>query len=119
MNNGSQERSDLTNAWGLFAGLLMGGLIGAGTMLLLAPRSGKKTRAKIQQEGLQLRGQVSEIVEDAVVQAHGKAHQISASVSREVEKLQRQGQEMLSGQKGIVSEVVEAEKTAIHNMSNG
>ncbi len=32
-------------------GLLLGGLVGAAVMLLVAPRSGKKTRSRIQKQG--------------------------------------------------------------------
>jgi len=109
----------VSHAGGFFAGLLMGGLAGAGAMLLLVPQSGKKTRAKIQHEGLELRDQVTETVKDAVAQARGKAHQISASARKEAEKLQRRGHDVLDEQKEVVSQVVEAEKTAVHDISNG
>ena len=39
---------------GLLIGLLIGGLTGAVTMLLLAPQSGKRTRAKIHRQGAEL-----------------------------------------------------------------
>lgn len=107
------------NAGGFVAGLLMGGLIGSGAMLLWAPQSGKETRANIRQEGLELRDQVVETVEDAVEQARGQAHQISGSVRKEAEKLQRRGQDLLDEQREVVSDIVEAEKTAVHNIANG
>ena len=53
MGNQKNEQEHLdSHARGLFAGLLMGGLIGSGTMVLLAPRARKKARAKIQREGM-------------------------------------------------------------------
>ena len=54
-------------AWlllGGLVGLLLGGLAGAGAMLLLAPQSGKKTRAKIQRKGRDLRNQTADTIED-------------------------------------------------------
>jgi gas vesicle protein len=105
------------NAGGFLAGLVMGGLLGSGTMLLLAPRSGKKTRAKIQQEGVELRDQVVGTVEEALAQARGKAHRVAAQVHKQTQKLEQRGQDMLDGQVEIVDNVVEAEKTVAHNMS--
>ena len=43
MDNLSQEHENGANyIWGFLIGLLIGGVVGAGTMLLLAPQSGKK-----------------------------------------------------------------------------
>ena len=63
-------------------GLLIGGLAGAVTMLLLAPQSGKSTRAKLQRQSHELREQTAETVEDAVAQARTKARQITHDVRK-------------------------------------
>ena len=97
----------------------MGGLAGAGAMLSLAPQSGKKTRAQIRQESIELRGQTVKSVEGAVAQARGKARRITAGVQRQTRELQQRGQDMLDEQREVVSQVVEAEKTAVHNISSG
>jgi gas vesicle protein len=53
--NHSNKRTDHVPGGGaLLAGLMIGGLVGAGTMLLLAPQSGKRTRQEIQQGALDL-----------------------------------------------------------------
>ena len=65
---------------GLLVGLLIGGLTGAVAMLFLAPQSGKKSRAKIQQLGHELREQTAEAVDDAVAQVRAKADQITHNV---------------------------------------
>ncbi len=117
MNTHKQEHGYMmSQAGGFFAGLLAGGLIGAGTMLLLAPQSGEKTRAKLQQEGMELRDQVTEAVEDAVAQAHGKADQVTSLVHKQAEALQQRGQDALDEQMDVVSHVVEAEKAAVRNI---
>jgi len=46
----------------LLTGLLVGGLVGAGTMLLFAPQSGSKTRGEVQQGVQHLRDQTTERV---------------------------------------------------------
>ena len=113
--NGHAHGYLANNAGGFVTGLLMGGLIGSGTMLLLAPQSGKKTRAQIQHGSVELRDQVVETVEDTVAQARGQAHRVVARVQRQTKELQQRGQDMLDEQKEVVSQVVEAEKTAVHN----
>jgi len=97
---------------GLLAGLLIGGLAGAAAMLLLAPQSGKKTRAKIQQKSAELRNQTVETVEDAVAQARVKARHITAGVHEQAEELQQRGQAMLNEQRERLSTVIEAGKKA-------
>jgi gas vesicle protein len=114
MDNHRQEhKNDANNMWSFLAGLLIGGLAGAGAMLLLAPQSGKKTRAQIQRKSIELRDQTTEAVEDAVAQAGVKARQITADVHEQAESLQQRGQDMLGEQKERLSTVVEAGKTAV------
>jgi gas vesicle protein len=107
-----------SNAGTFLAGVLAGGLIGAGAMLLLAPQSGKKTRDQIQHEGVELRDRVTETVEDTVAQSRGRARRIMDDVTRQAKELKQRGQDIFDEQKEVVSQVVEAEKTAIHNASS-
>jgi len=116
MKNNEQEQEHETGAngtWSFLAGLLAGGLAGAGAMLMLAPQSGKKTRAQIQQKSIQLRDQTTEAVEDTVEQVGNKVRQITADVHGQAETLQQRGQDMLDEQKKRLSTVVEAGKTAV------
>ena len=84
----------------LLAALLIGGLVGAVVMLLLAPHSGKRTRAKLRRQSHELREQTTKTVEDAVAQARDKSHQITHDVRKQAEELEHRGQAMLDGQKG-------------------
>jgi len=114
MDNPGQEYKNYINiAWGILVGLLIGGLVGAGAMLLLAPQSGKKTRAQIQKKSLELRDQTTEAVEDAVSQAGAKVRQVRADVRKEVKELDHRGQAMLDEQKKRWSTLVDAGKTAV------
>jgi len=54
------------NILGVVIALLIGSLVGAVTMLLLAPQSGKDTRTQIQNKGIELRDRTSGMVEDAI-----------------------------------------------------
>jgi gas vesicle protein len=112
-NNGQEHETGANSMWSFLAGLLAGGLAGAATMLLLAPQSGKKTRAQIQQKSIELRDQTTEAVEDAVAQAGVKARQITADAHEQAEALQQRGQDMFDEQRKRLSTVVEAGKTAV------
>ena len=67
---------------GLLISLLIGGLTGALVMLLVAPQSGKRTRAKLHRQSAEWREQASDTMEDAVASARDKAHQITHDVSK-------------------------------------
>jgi len=114
MNNHSDEHETNGNHPGNFlAGVLLGGLAGAGAMLLLAPQSGKRTRAQIQLKGMELRDQATEAVEDGMAQTRAKARQITADVREKAKEIQQSGQDMLAEQKARLSAAVAAGKTAI------
>jgi gas vesicle protein len=82
-------------------------------MLLLAPQSGKRTRAKIQQTGIELRDQTNDAVEDAMAQAGIKARQIRTGASKQVKVLEQQGQAVIDESKKRLSTIVEAGKTTV------
>jgi len=109
MDNSSNSHETGTNhPLDFLAGVLLGGLAGAGAMLLLAPQSGEKTRAQIQLKSMELRDQTAEAVEDAVAQSRVKARQITAEVRAKAEELQHRGQGVFDEQKARVSAIVEA-----------
>lgn len=98
---------------GFITGLLLGGLAGAVTMLLVAPQSGAKTRANIQKKSLELRDQTVETVQEGVAQAQTKARQITSEVRAKVDDLKLRGQGVLTEQKEHLSAAVEAGNTAV------
>jgi gas vesicle protein len=97
-----------------FAGVLFGGLAGAGAMLLLAPQSGKKTRAQIQVRGLELKDHTTDAIEAAVAQTRGKARQLTTDVREKAMEIQHSGQDVLVEQQACLSAAVAAGKTAVH-----
>jgi gas vesicle protein len=112
MNKPSDEHKSYANhhPGSFLAGMLLGGLAGAGAALLLAPQSGEKTRAQIEQKSMELRDQTTEAVEDAVAQTRVKARQVTADVRTQVEALQQRGQAVLDEQKARVSTLLKAGK---------
>lgn len=97
MNGQRNENGSGANWLPIFVvGLLFGGLVGAVTMLLLAPRAGAKTRSQLQKQGEKLRHQMTEGMEDVVAGAGDKAQQITDSVQQGVGDLQQHAKTMLA-----------------------
>lgn len=98
---------------GLLSGAIFGGLTGAATMLLLAPQSGKRTRAKLQRQSVKLRNQATDSIEDALANVSDKAHAYTDDLQKEVGKVERRGQAILDDQKDNLAAVVKAGKNAV------
>jgi gas vesicle protein len=103
------------HARSLLTGLVVGSLVGAGTMLLLAPQAGSRTRAEVRAGAMNLRDQTSEAVKEKVTQVKSKANQIKVDMQIKAEDLQHQGQDLLVRQLDRVSQAVESGKKAIQN----
>ena len=80
MNQENHESKFHTNPLNIIVGILVGGLAGSVMMLLLAPRSGKDTRMRIQAKGNGMRDWTNKIVEDSMAQvlSNGAHLQLSA-----------------------------------------
>lgn len=76
---------------------LLGGLVGAGFALLLAPQSGRETRQKIR-----------ELSEDAKEKAVGYVENIKEKMTSNIEK----GKEFYEEKKSLISSAIEAGKEA-------
>jgi gas vesicle protein len=85
--------------WGFLTGLLVGGLIGAGTMLLFAPQSGKKTREQIRLKGIELRDQTTGAFEDAISQTRDKVRLVTNRVQEEAGKMEKRSKALINGAK--------------------
>lgn len=115
MINENQELKYHNNIFGIAAGMLVGALAGAVTMLLLAPQSGKDTRIQIQQKGIDLRNRTTELVEDTMAQVRSSANKITVGGREKVQELKKHGQDLAVEQLDRVSAVVKAGKTAVKN----
>lgn len=115
MINETQELKSHTNIFGVLLGMLIGGLAGAATMLLLAPQSGKDTRDQIQKKGIELRNRTTEMMEDTMAQARAGANRLSLGGRKKIKALKKHGQELVVEQLDHVSAAVKAGKTAVKN----
>ena len=117
-NRGTKHETNNLNRFlaGLLflAGTLVGGLIGAGAMLLMAPQSGKKTRKQLWRRGRDMREQTTNTLEDGMKQVRAKAHKVTTKIHKQAEDLQQRGQDLLDQQRERWSPVVEASKTAVN-----
>ena len=115
MINENQEYKYHANPLNVVVGMLIGGLAGAVTMLLLAPQSGKDTRAQIQEKGLELRDRTNEIVEDTLAQVRLNVNKIVLDGREKIKELKQHGQELAVEQLDHVSEAAKAGKKAIQS----
>ena len=94
----------------VLGGLLLGGLIGAGTALLFAPQSGEETRTAIQNKTMELRDRTTEGVKEAVSQVTTKTRQVASGVVGRGQELVQQGKEVLDHQLDAASKAVNRKK---------
>jgi len=99
----------------VLAGMLIGVLAGAVTMLLLAPQSGKDTRMQLREKGIELRDRTTEMVEESMVQVRSNANKIASGGREKIQELKQHGQELAVEQLDRVSEAAQAGKKAIQN----
>ena len=68
IDNLSQGHENGANyIWGFLIGLLIGGLVGAATALLLAPQSGEETRTQIREKSIEIRDRAEVTLDEAKI----------------------------------------------------
>jgi len=102
----------------VLAGMVIGGLVGAGTMLLFAPQPGEKTRAELKEDVSDLRHRTTETVNEKLTQVKSKANQVTADVKVKVHDLQHQGKDLLTKQLDRVSHAAEEGKKVLQASQN-
>lgn len=90
-------------AGSVFLSFLLGGVVGAGFALLLAPQSGRETRQKIR-----------ELAEDVKEKSYGYADKAKDQIASTLEK----GKDFLEEKKSILTTAVEAGKEAYEKEKN-
>ena len=101
---------------GVLAGMLVGALAGAVTMLLLAPQSGERTRMQIQEKSIELRDRTNEMVEETMAQVRMDRNKISMGGRQKAKELFQQGQALVVEQLDHVSEAAQAGKKAVQGV---
>lgn len=106
IHENQEYKHPASNVLGVLAGMLIGGLAGAVTMLLLAPQSGKETRKQIQEKGIELRDRTTGLVDDTIAQVRTKANRLTVG-------LKDRSQELAVKQLDNISNAAQAGKDAI------
>ena len=113
-NRQVQEMSDATKH--VLTGIVVGGLIGATAMMLLAPRSGEEMRSEIKDKAIDLRERATETVKDRVSQVASRAGHLTDGLRGKSQDVKHRGQDVLIEQLDRVAEAVEAAKKAIKEL---
>jgi gas vesicle protein len=113
-NRQVQDMSDTTKH--VLTGIVVGGLIGATAMMLLAPRSGEEMRAEIKDKALDLRDRTTEGVKDTVSQVVSKASHLRGGIKDKSQDLKQRGQDVLIEKLDLVSEAIEAAKKVLQEV---
>jgi gas vesicle protein len=103
------------NILGVLAGLLIGVLAGAVTMLLLAPQSGEATRSQIQDKGIELRDQTTDMLDDVITQVRSGVNRIKSGGRDKFREVEQYGKKLAFEQLDRVSDAATAGKKAIKN----
>ena len=115
VNENQQPEYHRGNIFSVLLGMLVGGLAGAVTMLLLAPQSGKDTRTQIQEKGIELRDRTTGMVEDVMAQVRLDRDKLTVGGRQKAKELLEQGQALVVEQLDRVSDVAQAGKKAIQS----
>ena len=113
INENQELKYRSNNLLGVLAGMLVGGLAGAITVLLFAPQSGEDTRMQIMEKGIELRDQATGMAESTLSQLRSDRNKFSIVGQRKAKELLKQGKSLVVEQLDNVSDAAQAGKKAI------
>ena len=93
------------------AGILFGGLVGAGVALLTAPRSGEETRTLIREKGIELKERGADVVEQTRTRAIDMKERGQAAIEERASNLKEAFQEFKEGLTASIEEPELLEKS--------
>lgn len=86
--------SDNNDFGTFFAGLIVGGLVGAAVALMLAPQSGEETRTLIHDKGIELKERAVEYGQDARSRAASALEEARARADQALEEVRYRTDEL-------------------------
>ncbi len=114
-NRNDEQTTKGSSGTPLLAGLMIGGLVGAASMLLLAPQSGRRTREEIRSGAMDLKDRATDTVQDTVTQARSRAQQIVSDVRDKAGNLQNQGKDIAIEQLDRVATAAQSGKKSLQS----
>lgn len=118
MNDYRDNYPHKSNFQSMLAGMVIGGLAGAATMLLLAPQSGEDTRTQIREKSIELRDRTAGMVEGSMAQMRSGAKKIVSDGREKLHDLKQHGQDVAVEQLDRVANAAQAGKKAVQNQNN-
>ena len=97
----------------VFTGMLIGGLVGAGVALLMAPRSGEETRAEIRNKAIEYRDRTLDAVNETISQGRSRVGELKEDVLGTAEDLKRRGKQTTAQQLDNVARAAESAKSRV------
>jgi len=88
----------------IIGAFVLGGLIGAGVALLMAPQSGQETRSIIRNKGMELKDRAVGTAEETRAKAGKMVDDLANQTKERAEELRKRGQEMVDRGKREVRE---------------
>jgi len=98
--------NETKNILSMIAVFAVGGLIGAGTMLLMAPQSGEKTREVIRKKSVEFKDKAVNSAEETKHRAEDRLDDIKSETKDRVSTLKDRGQKELDTQRANIKEKV-------------
>lgn len=105
MSEDERESSGAAVALAFF----LGGLVGAGLALFLAPKAGRETREMVKEFGAEVKEKVTPLADEM----RKKVEQTVGEMRKRVEETLEEGREFVDRQKTILSSAIEAGKEAV------
>jgi gas vesicle protein len=106
------------NGAAFFAGLVIGGLVGASVALLLAPQSGQETRAQIRNKSVELKDLAAKRFQDAGHRAQEQVAVWQEKGKEALEKSQHRAVEALGqGKDRVIEAISHGTDNLIHTLS--
>jgi gas vesicle protein len=87
-----------TNIVSILSAFLIGGMLGAGVALLVAPRSGQKTRAMLRDKGNELKNKAVESVEETRSRASQAIEDLTQQTREKAATLTQRGKDKVDEQ---------------------
>jgi gas vesicle protein len=84
-----------TNSMSVISAFVIGGLIGAGVALLMAPQSGHETRSMLRNRGEEIRDKASDLAHEKSHQAHKAIDDITDRTKRTAEEMRQRGHDVM------------------------
>jgi gas vesicle protein len=88
-----------TNVISIIGAFAIGGLIGAGIALLMAPQSGEETRNMLRNRSYEMRDRAMETAEETRYKAEKAIDDIADRTKKKTEDIKRQSHEALEGRR--------------------